>query len=46
LLARLGAVKSPAMKNMSAIMLRFSQAQNRSKPNQRWLSMIGKACQR
>ena len=44
--ARLDGTNRPERKNISDIRLTSCQAQNRSKPNQRWLSTIGMACQR
>ena len=40
---RLGHTNRPDRKNISDIRQTSFHAQNRSKPNQRWLSMIGKA---
>ena len=43
---RLDGTNRPDRKNISDIRLTSCQAQNRSKPNKRWLSTIGMACQR
>ncbi len=43
---RLPGTNTPDRKNISDIRLTSCQAQNRSNPNQRWLSMMGDACQR